>query len=66
MSPQIISLKKSLYETKQLLKQLKKEGCIFFRPGSRHDIYINPKTGQKQPIPRHKEIDNSLANHIKK
>ena len=50
----------------ELLKQLKKEGCIFFRPRSRHDIYINPKTGQKQPIPRHSEIDNLLANHIKK
>ena len=30
----------------ELLKQLKKEGCIFFRTGSGHDIYINPKTGQ--------------------
>ncbi len=50
----------------ELLKQLKKEGCIFLRSGSRHDIYINPKTGQKQPIPRHSEIDNALANHIKK
>ena len=50
----------------ELLKQIKKEGCLFYRPGSRHDIYINPKTGQKQPIPRHSEIDNDLAKHIKK
>jgi len=50
----------------ELLKQIKKEGCIFLRPGTRHDIYINPKTGQKQPIPRHSEIDNDLAKHIKK
>jgi mRNA interferase HicA len=50
----------------ELLKQLKKEGCKLLRNGSRHDIYINPKTGQKQPIPRHSEIDNTLANHIKK
>jgi predicted RNA binding protein YcfA (HicA-like mRNA interferase family) len=50
----------------ELLKQIKKEGCICLRPGSRHDIYINPKTGQKQPIPRHSEIDNDLAKHIKK
>ncbi|MBM3710123.1 MAG: type II toxin-antitoxin system HicA family toxin [Actinobacteria bacterium] len=50
----------------ELLKQIKKEGCVFLRPGSRHDIYINPKTGQKQPIPRHSEIDNDLAKHIKK
>jgi hypothetical protein len=50
----------------ELLKQLRKAGCKLFRSGSRHDIYINPKTGQKQPIPRHTEIDNSLANHIRK
>jgi len=50
----------------ELFKQIKKEGCIFLRPGTRHDIYINPKTGQKQPIPRHSEIDNDLAKHIKK
>jgi len=50
----------------ELLKQLKKEGCVLLRNGSRHDIYINPKTGQKQPIPRHLEIDNTLAKHIKK
>ena len=50
----------------ELLRQLKKEGCKFLRHGSRHDIYINPKTGQKQPVPRHSEIDNALAKHIKK
>ena len=50
----------------ELLKQLKKEGCMFSRSGSRHDIYINPKTGQKQPVPRHSEIDNDLAKHIMK
>ena len=53
-------------KSSELLRQLKKAGCILHRHGSRHDIYINPKTGQKQPIPRHSEIDNSLANHIKK
>ncbi|MDD3819582.1 MAG: type II toxin-antitoxin system HicA family toxin [Actinomycetota bacterium] len=49
----------------ELLKQLKKEGCVLLRNGSRHDIYINPKTGQKQPVPRHSEIDNTLVKHIK-
>ncbi|MGM0368160.1 MAG: type II toxin-antitoxin system HicA family toxin [Actinomycetota bacterium] len=45
---------------------MKKKGCKLLINGSRHDIYINPKTGQKQPIPRHSEIDNTLAKHIKK
>ena len=45
----------------ELIKLLKREGCIILRSGSRHDIYINPNTGQKQPIPIHQEIDNLLA-----
>ncbi len=46
---------------KALLKQLAAEGCVLLRHGSRHDIYFNPKTGGKQPVPRHNEIDESLA-----
>ena len=34
--------------------------------GGRHDIYINPRTNQKQPLPRHREIDDTLAKHILK
>lgn len=56
----------SVWSRNELIKQLRKEGCILFRSGAKHDIYINPKTGQKQPIPRHLEIDDALANHIKK
>jgi mRNA interferase HicA len=45
---------------------LHEDGCILLMPGSRHDIYMNSNTGQKQPVPRHKEIDNSLAKHSSK
>ena len=51
---------------RELIRGIKKEGCILLRPGSRHDIYINPETGQKQPVPRHTEIENTLARHIRK
>jgi predicted RNA binding protein YcfA (HicA-like mRNA interferase family) len=51
---------------KEFVRQLLKEGCVMLRPGSRHDVYMNPKTGQKQPVPRHTEIDNALARHIRK
>ncbi len=51
---------------KDLVKQLAAEGCKLLRHGSRHDIYINTRNGMKQPIPRHNEIDESLAKHIKK
>lgn len=50
----------------ELIKYIKKAGCVLHRHGSRHDIFINPRTNQKQSVPRHSEIDNSLANHIKK
>jgi mRNA interferase HicA len=45
---------------------LEKKGCKLLRNGSRHDIYINPETGRQQPVPRHPEIDDQLAKHIKK
>ena len=50
----------------QFVRQLKRDGCILLRPGSRHDIYFNPTTGLQQPVPRHTEIDNTLAKHIRK
>jgi predicted RNA binding protein YcfA (HicA-like mRNA interferase family) len=51
---------------KELIRQLKQAGCILYRHGAKHDIYINPVTGQKQPVPRHTEISDKLAKHIKK
>ena len=51
---------------KDLLKQLAAEGCVLLRHGSNHDVYINPKTGARQPVPRHNEIDEHLVKHIKK
>jgi hypothetical protein len=50
----------------ELIHQLTEAGCVFDRHGSRHDVYLNPATGQKQPVPRHREIDDALAKHIKK
>jgi len=51
---------------KDLIKQLTLAGCVLLRHGSRHDIYLNPVNGQKQPVPRHSEVDEQLAKHIKK
>ena len=41
---------------KELIRQLIRDGCVLLRSGSRHDIYFNPQTGQKQPVPRHKGV----------
>ena len=51
---------------RDLIKQLEKAGCVLVRHGSRHDIYSNPANGRKQPVPRHSEVDEQLARHIKK
>ena len=37
---------------------------LLHRNGGRHDIYINPQNGKKQPIPRHNEIE-TLLNRIR-
>lgn len=50
---------------KEFIRQLIRDGCVFLRPGANHDLYMNPLTGKKQPVPRHKEIDNNLAKHIR-
>jgi hypothetical protein len=50
----------------ELLSELHKQDCRLVRHGSRHDIYLNPATGKKQPVSRHSEIDDALAKHIKK
>jgi mRNA interferase HicA len=49
-----------------LIHELREAGCELLRHGARHDVYVNPATGQKQPVPRHTEIDEALAKHIKK
>ncbi len=49
---------------KELIKKISAAGCVLVRHGARHDLYSNPKTGKKQPIPRHAEIDETLAKHI--
>ncbi len=51
---------------RQFIRQLMQAGCVLLRHGARHDIYLNPETGQRQPVPRHSEIDERLARHIKK
>ena len=50
----------------ELIRELVAAGCVLYRHGAKHDIYINPITGKKQPVPRHTEINDRLAKHIKK
>ena len=52
----------------ELVRYIKKQGCIFKRNGSEHEIWINPKTGAEGQIPRHyaKELKTGTANRILK
>lgn len=48
----------------ELIRKLEAEGCILVRHGGKHDWYRNPKTGESQPVPRHREVKEFLAKHI--
>jgi len=50
----------------EFIRELVAAGCVLYRHGAKHDIYINPINGRKQPVPRHTEINDRLAKHIKK
>ena len=48
------------------IKILSDNGVVFFRSGSKHDIYRQNMTGKKVSVPRHSEIDNILVQEILK
>jgi len=37
-------------------KHLRDHGCVMHHHGGRHDIWINPATQMRAPVPRHKEF----------
>lgn len=47
-----------------LVQRLVEMGCALLRHGRKHDIYHNPRTGQTEPVPRHREINEILAKRI--
>jgi len=47
-----------------LLQHLRKYGCYLKREGRKHSLWINPKTGAVEAVPRHVEIANQLARKI--
>jgi mRNA interferase HicA len=51
---------------RDLIRKLQRCGCVLIRHGGRHDWYQNPDTGISQPVPRHSEIQETLAQHILK
>jgi len=50
----------------ELIRKLGSMGCVLIRRGGKHDWYQNTNTKVSQPVPRHREIAESLAKHILK
>ena len=51
---------------KELEKRLRIAGCFLKREGALHSLWINPRTGVIEAIPRHAEIKEPLARKILK
>ena len=47
-----------------LIKHLRRNGCYLKREGVSHSLWMNPRTGHIEAIPRHTEVSNLLAKKI--
>lgn len=51
---------------RDLERKLRVAGCYLKREGGSHSLWINPKTGAMEAVPRHNEIKEPLAKKILK
>jgi len=51
---------------RDLERRLRIAGCFLKREGSSHALWINPKYGITEAVPRHNEIKEPLAKKILK
>jgi mRNA interferase HicA len=49
-----------------LEKKLRKAGCYLKREGASHSLWINPKSGNIEAVPRHSDIKEHLSKKILK
>ncbi|MDD9812596.1 MAG: type II toxin-antitoxin system HicA family toxin [Gammaproteobacteria bacterium] len=49
---------------RELIAELERRGCVLARHGAKHDWYRNPASGVYQAVPRHREINQYLAERI--
>ena len=47
-----------------LIRHLEQHGCVLFREGANHSVFINPATRKTSTVPRHREINDFLARKI--
>jgi mRNA interferase HicA len=51
---------------RDLERKLRVAGCYLKREGAAHSVWVNPKTGITETVPRHNEIKENLARKILK
>jgi hypothetical protein len=47
-----------------LLKVLHARGAVFVKHGKKHDMYLQPRTGKKDYVPRHGDVSEDTAKSI--
>jgi mRNA interferase HicA len=47
-----------------LIRHLEQKGCVLFREGGNHSVFINPATRKTSTVPRHRDINDFLARKI--
>ena len=51
---------------RDLERRLRIAGCFLKREGASHSLWMNPKNGVTEAVPRHTEIKEPLAKRILK
>ena len=49
---------------RDLIRHLESHGCEFLREGANHSVYVNRRARKTSTVPRHREVDESLARKI--
>lgn len=49
---------------RDLIRILESHGCELLREGGRHSWWINPSLDRRTAVPRHREINDFLAQKI--
>ena len=44
-----------------LIRHLHEHGCVLFREGGSHSVYLNPSAKKVSAVPRHRELFDFLV-----
>lgn len=49
---------------RDFVRHLERHGCELMREGANHSVFVNRKSRKVSTVPRHREINDSLAAKI--